>query len=140
MGLKLTLKAGERFVVNGAVLVNGERRGVLVVENHAAILRERDIMQPAAATTPAARIYFALMCAYLDPAAREQHLERFTDLMADFAGAILNAKICETCGAIGSLVLAEDFYPALMKVRELMNYEAELMGAANVDDRVHAGA
>ena len=46
MPLKLSLKPGEKFAINGAVIVNGDRRGTLVVQNHASILRERDILQP----------------------------------------------------------------------------------------------
>jgi flagellar protein FlbT len=40
MPLKLSLKPGERFVVNGAVLQNGDRRAVLLLQNKASILRE----------------------------------------------------------------------------------------------------
>ena len=54
MPLKLSLKPGEKFVCNGAVLTNGERRVSLVIENKASILRDRDIMQADQATTPAA--------------------------------------------------------------------------------------
>ena len=43
MPLKLSLKPGETFVVNGAVVRNGDRRGVLLLENRARVLREKDI-------------------------------------------------------------------------------------------------
>ena len=33
MPLKLSLKPGEKFVVNGAVIQNGDRRGVLLLQN-----------------------------------------------------------------------------------------------------------
>ena len=52
MPLKLSLKPGETFVVNGAVVRNGDRRGVLLLENQARVLREKDILHPADATTP----------------------------------------------------------------------------------------
>ena len=55
MALKLSLKPGERFVVNGAVLQNGDRRAVLLLQNKASVLREKDIIQPEDATTPATR-------------------------------------------------------------------------------------
>ncbi|MGB3721385.1 MAG: flagellar biosynthesis repressor FlbT [Pacificimonas sp.] len=132
MGLKLALKAGERFVVNGAVMVNGDRRSVLVVENQAAILRDRDIMQADEANTPARRVYFALMCAYLDPDNRDEYLPRFADLMADFLGVIMNADIRATCVVVSEFVLAGDFYQALGKVRALIAYEDKLLGTAAV--------
>ncbi|MEL6322719.1 MAG: flagellar biosynthesis repressor FlbT, partial [Pseudomonadota bacterium] len=65
MPLKLTLKPGETFILNGAVVRNGDRRGVLLLENQARILREKDIMQPEEATTPVRRAYFAIMQMYL---------------------------------------------------------------------------
>ena len=67
MPLKLSLKPGEKFVVNGAVIQNGDRRGVLLLQNKASVLREKDIMQPHEADTPAKRIYFPVMMMYLDP-------------------------------------------------------------------------
>ena len=46
MPLKLSLRPGEKFVVNGAVVQNGDRRAALVLQNKASVLREKDIMQP----------------------------------------------------------------------------------------------
>ena len=60
MPLKLSLKPGETFVVNGAVVRNGERRGVLLLETRARVLREKDILRPTEATTQAGRAYFAI--------------------------------------------------------------------------------
>ena len=44
MPLKLSLKPGEKFVLNGAVVQNGDRRAVLVLQNKASVLREKDII------------------------------------------------------------------------------------------------
>jgi flagellar protein FlbT len=52
MPLKLSLKPGEKFVLNGTVLTNGDERIRLVIENKACVLREKDIMQPGKANTP----------------------------------------------------------------------------------------
>jgi flagellar protein FlbT len=66
MPLKLSLKPGEKLVINGAVVENGDRRATLVLQNKASVLREKDIMQQADANTPARRIYFPVMMMYLD--------------------------------------------------------------------------
>ena len=65
MPLKLSLKPGEKFVLNGAVVQNGDRRGVLILQNKASVLREKDIMQEDEVTSPARRIYFPVMIIYL---------------------------------------------------------------------------
>src|SRR5688572_6947981 len=75
MALKLSLKPGEKFVLNGAVVQNGDRRGVLLLQNKASVLREKDIMQSEDANTPARRIYFPVMMMYLE----EQNAARFYD-------------------------------------------------------------
>ena len=38
MALKLSLKPGEKFVLNGAVVQNGDRRGVLILQNRASAI------------------------------------------------------------------------------------------------------
>ena len=77
MALKLSLKPGERFVVNGAVLQNGDRRAVLLLQNKASILREKDIIQPEEANSPAKRIYFLIMMMYLAPAEANKYYDEF---------------------------------------------------------------
>lgn len=66
MPLKLSLKPGEKFVLNGAVVMNGDRRATLVLQNKASVLREKDIMQPDDVSSPARRIYFPVMMMYLE--------------------------------------------------------------------------
>ena len=93
MPLKLSLKPGEKFAVNGAVIVNGDRRGTLVVQNQASILRERDIIQPDDVTTPAKHIYFPIMMMYLDEAGRENYYKDFTARMTEFMDAISRPEV-----------------------------------------------
>ena len=57
MPLKLSLKPGEKFVLNGAVVQNGDRRGVLILQNKASVLREKDIMQFEDVNTPAKNLF-----------------------------------------------------------------------------------
>lgn len=65
MPLKLSLKPGEAVVVNGAVLRNGDRRGTVLLENQARVLREKDVLQPEGVNTAGERAYFAIMQLYL---------------------------------------------------------------------------
>jgi flagellar protein FlbT len=57
MGLKVELKAGERFILGDCIVTNGNQRTRLLIEGEAAILREKDIMTAEEADTPAKRIY-----------------------------------------------------------------------------------
>ena len=137
MPLKLSLRPGERFVVNGAVVQNGDRRGALILQNKASVLREKDIMQPEEATTPARRIYFPVMLMYLDQAENEDVFSEFAQRLAEFMGAVRNPEVLTECVGVSRDVMAGDFYRALMRCRRIMAYEDNLLGqAGNVDPDV----
>src|SRR3954464_3414369 len=86
--LKLSLKPGERFVLNGAVVQNGDRRAVLVLQNKASVLREKDILQPDDVQTPARRIYFPVMMMYLDEGNAQRFYDEFVRRLTEFMGVI----------------------------------------------------
>jgi flagellar protein FlbT len=126
--LKLSLKPGEKFVLNGAVVQNGDRRGVLVLQNKASVLREKDIMQPDQATTPARRIYFPVMMMYLDESAAERQYEEFATRLTEFMGVVRNPDVLSDCIAISKHVMAREYYKALMLSRKLIEYEDQRLG------------
>lgn len=129
MPLKLSLKPHEKFVVNGAVLQNGDRRGVLLLQNKASVLREKDIMQPEEANTPAKRIYFPVMMMYLDGGApRGTNYDQFVLRTTEFMGAISNPDMLHECVALSKDVMGGDYYRALGRCRKLIAYEKEVLG------------
>jgi len=123
MALKLTLKAGERVAVNGAVIVNGDRRSTLVIENRASVLREKDILQPEAADTPAKRIYFSVMLLYLSPDNRAANLKTCRSRLSEFVGAVSTPDALRECARLAAHVANDDFYKALASARRLIEFE-----------------
>jgi len=121
--LKLSLKPGEKFVLNGAVVQNGDRRGVLVLQNKASVLREKDILQPEDVNTPARRIYFQVMLMYIDPSETDKYYDEFILRMSEFMDAIRNPEILSECVAISSCCLQREYYKALLSCRKLIAYE-----------------
>ena len=138
MPLKLSLRPGERFVVNGAVVQNGDRRGALILQNKASVLREKDIMQPEQVTTPARRIYFPVMLMYLDQAESEDVYGEFAQRLAEFMGAVRNPEVLAECVGISRDVMAGEFYRALMRCRKIIAYEDDRLGLVDVDPSVSA--
>jgi flagellar protein FlbT len=128
MPLKLSLKPGEKFVLNGAVLTNGEKRATIIVQNKACLLREKDIMQPEEATTPARRIYLPIMMMYLDSEEGEQYYDEFALRMTEFMGAIQNREALAHCVEISRDVMSGGYYKALMTCRKLFDFERERLG------------
>jgi flagellar protein FlbT len=135
--LKLSLKPGEKFVLNGAVVQNGDRRAVLVLQNKASVLREKDIMQPEEVQTPARRIYFPVMMMYLDENAAERYYDEFVRRLTEFMGVISNPSVLADCVNISKSCMAREYYKALMLCRKLIEYEDERLG--NVPSGVPSG-
>ena len=131
MPLKLSLKPGERFVLNGAVVQNGDRRGVLILQNKASVLREKDIMQVEEVNTPARRVYFPVMMMYLDEASAPKVYDEFVLRLTEFMGAIRNPEIQAECVAASRHVMAREYYKALMSARKLVDYEEGLADVAS---------
>ena len=125
MPLKLSLKPGEKFVLNGAVLANGDKRASLVLQNKACVLREKDIMQPGEAVTPARRIYLPIMMMYLDAENFEEYYNEFALRMTEFMGAIQTRTVLASCIEISRDVTNSQYYKALMTCRKLFEFEQE---------------
>jgi flagellar protein FlbT len=128
MPLKLSLKPGEKFVLNGAVVQNGDRRGVLLLQNKASVLREKDIMQAEEAVTPSRRIYFPVMMMYLDEQNAGAWHEEFVRRLQEFMGAISNPQVLAECVNVSRHVLQREYYKALVLCRKLIEYEDERLG------------
>lgn len=141
MPLKLSLKPGEKFVLNGAVVQNGDRRGVLILQNKASVLREKDIMQVEDVSTPARRVYFPVMMMYLDEAGAAKFHDEFALRLTEFMGATRNPEVMADAVAASKHVLAREYYKALMAARKLVDYEEQRLSnvAPGVQDRSDAG-
>jgi flagellar protein FlbT len=128
MPLKLSLKPGEKFVLNGAVVQNGDRRCSLVLQNKASVLREKDILQVEEVKTPARRIYFPVMMMYLDENTADRHYEEFLLRMSEFMSVIINPAVLAECVSVSRSIMGREYYKALMGCRKLIDYEDERMG------------
>ena len=137
MPLKLSLKPGEKFVLNGAVVQNGDRRSALLLQNKASVLREKDIMQPEDANSPSRRIYFPVMMMYLEQGSGERFHDEFVQRLSEFMSAIRNPDILADCVNISRFVMVREYYKALSLCRKLIEYEDERLG--NVASGLPAG-
>jgi len=131
MPLKLSLKPGEKFVLNGAVVENGDRRATLILQNKASVLREKDIMQEHEADTPAKRIYFPVMMMYLSSSSQDGLYDQFVMRMTEFMGALSNPDALAECVSVSREVMSGEFYKALLRCRKLIAYETERLGGGD---------
>jgi flagellar protein FlbT len=119
MGLKVELKAGERFILGDCLVTNGNQRTRLLIEGNTPILREKDIMTAAQANTPAKRIYLAVQLMYTSRDPRLHH-ETYFILMRDLVQAAPSAW--PHVVAVSNHILAGEMYKALKCAKTLIAY------------------
>jgi flagellar protein FlbT len=125
MTLKITLKPHERMVIGGAVICNGASKADFSVENTVPILRQKDILSPDSADSPARRIYFAIQLMYVDPDGLAAHHRLYWALVKDFVKAAPSSVAI--LDRINELILSEDYYQALKTARTLIDFEQEVI-------------
>ncbi|AGH49078.1 flagellar biosynthesis repressor FlbT [Sphingomonas sp. MM-1] len=126
MALRISLRDGEKIIVNGAVL-RAAGRTDLCIENNVTLLRGRDVMSPEEANTPARRLYFACMMAYIDSADQQRHQDAIVTLVQALMEALESPEAKTVCISFAQKVATSDFYRALADCRWLIDYEAEAM-------------
>lgn len=124
MALKLTLKPQERMILGGAVVTNGNTKCDLIIENSVPILREKDILSEAQATTPCTRIYFAVQLMYVDEQRLAEHHKLYWDLVRDVVRAA--PSTLELVDQMSEHILCGRYYQALKAARQLIEYEEEV--------------
>ena len=117
--LRITLRDGEKAIVNGAVL-RAVGRTQIAVENMVSILRGREVMRPEEATTPARQLYFATMLAYIDPAGRDAHQDAVVQLLSLLIASLGTAEARELCIRFANDLAQGEYYKALSVARELI--------------------
>jgi flagellar biosynthesis repressor protein FlbT len=136
MGLKVELKPGERLILGECLVTNGNQRTRLLIEGQAPILREKDIMLPAQADTPAKRIYLAVQLMYTSRDPRDHHAAYFS-LMHDLVQAVPSAW--PHMVAVSNHIMAGDMYKALKSAKALIAYEKELLDHATRGPNLRRG-
>ena len=74
MALKVELKPHERIIIGSCVITNTDQRARLLIDGeNIPILREKDILTPETADTPAKLVYLAVQLMYISPDPQASH-------------------------------------------------------------------
>jgi flagellar protein FlbT len=130
MGLRLTLKPNERILINGCVIRNSDRRQLLVIENHADIVREADLLGEEEARTPVKEVYFFIQAALLDPKTRDKLVPIIQKKLGKLV-PVFHDDMAEYIFEAASHVSQTDFYKAMRALRSVMEYESKLFEVLN---------
>lgn len=133
MALRVELKPRERIIIGDCVITNDDQRTKLTIEGQAVILREKDILTPETANSPAKRIYLAVQLMYTAKDPRDHHDVYFTLVREILEAAPSMYPYIER---INNKILTAEMYKALKEARKLIAYEEELISNASRGKRI----
>lgn len=127
MALKVELKPGEKLIIGTCVITNSDQRTRLFIEGRAPILREKDILTPTTADSPAKSIYLAIQLMYIDG-----NVEPLATKYFELVNEMVTAAPSTTpiVDQINNEILTGDLYKALKTAKKLIAYEQGLLANA----------
>ena len=128
--IQISLKAGERIYLNGAV-VRADRKVTLQLLNDVVFILEGHVMQADETTTPLRQLYFVVQALLMDPRNAEATRNLFRQMHASTMVSFTNEAIRAELTAIAALVDEDCAFEALKRLRALFPSEdAILAGVA----------
>jgi flagellar protein FlbT len=122
--LIITLKAGEKFILNRAVL-SLSKSASIIIENKASFLREKHIMKPEDVDTAAKKIYYLCQLAYLWEENFDEYYPKIKEACLEFVKAAPSTHAI--VGSIGAALVQKDFFKLLKLARRLIEVERRLL-------------
>lgn len=126
-GLILKLAPGERVLINGAVIENGDRRSRIAIRSpNANILRLKEAIHPDAADTPVARVCYAIQLVLSGDADGAEAGREILRGIEQLSQVFEDRDSRNALDRATSDVIAGNFYQALRQLRSLLPREARL--------------
>ena len=132
-GLLISLKPNEKFLVNGALLSNGPKRGqICIVGDGVNVLRLSDVIHPDTVCTPVTRLYHALQTILSGDSAGDAACAEVEQRFHSLAYVFENTSMADKLARSREAWSQDRIYSALCRLKPLIAIEAELLGDAPV--------
>jgi flagellar protein FlbT len=136
--LRISLKAGERIFINGAVL-RVDRKVSLEFMNDVTFLLENHVMQPEKATSPLRQLYFIVQMMLINPAGVEQSMVMFRKSIMMLLTCFTDEEVRSALKHIDGMVIQGKAFESLKAIRALYPTEEKIMNtpqmpAATLDE------
>src|SRR5258708_22708422 len=117
--MNITLRAGERFFINGAV-IRIHRTASIELLNEVTFLLENHVMQAEEAMTLVRQIYFAVQIMLMDPTAAASATPLARSLIESALGAYRASDLIAGLKSVDSSLLPSRNFQALKTLRRLV--------------------
>lgn len=135
-GLILKLGPGERFVANGVVIENGDRRARLnILTPDSKVLRLRDAIHPDDVDTPVKRVCYIVQLALAGEAEPEEAKRQASLGVRQLMGVFTDADSTKKLEKALEDLEADKLYPVIRSLQSILPVEAGLMALAGQQER-----
>ncbi|MDZ5698462.1 flagellar biosynthesis repressor FlbT [Chelativorans sp. M5D2P16] len=124
--LKISLKAGEKIYVNGAV-IKVDRKVSLEFLNDVQFLLQSHVLQPEDARTPLRQLYFVAQVMMMNPDGAEKARRLFRQTLSNLLVTFRNERVLAGLKHVDTLVCEDRVYEALKAIRALYPLEEEIL-------------
>ena len=125
--MHISLRAGEKFYINGAVL-RVDRKVSIELLNDATFLLEAHVMHVDDVTTPLRRLYFIVQIMLMNPADTPAAYQMFAEALLSNRQGCDHHEILAGLDNVARLISENRKFEALKAIRALLPLEAELIG------------
>lgn len=126
--MHITLRAGEKIFVNGAVL-RFDRKVSLELMNDATFLLESHVMHVDKATTPLRQLYFIVQTMLMNPADTTTARTLFRESMGRMLAAYDDHTVLDAMAKTGTMVESSRYFEALKVLRGVFERDDALMAS-----------
>ncbi|MCP3446710.1 MULTISPECIES: flagellar biosynthesis repressor FlbT [unclassified Bradyrhizobium] len=130
--MKISLRAGERVYINGAVL-RVDRKVSLELVNDVMFLLEGQVMQASDATTAMRQLYFIVQLMLMNPTDIAAAASLYGQHHAALLAVCENREMLDGLAAIDEMVGGTRYFEALKRIRALFPLEQAILAGANTE-------
>ncbi len=128
--MKVSLRAGEKIYVNGAVL-RADRKVALEFMNDVSFLLGSHVLQADETTTPLRQLYFAAQIMLINPSAKDEANLAFKRMLTALLATFSNQQMLKELKLIDEVVCNDRIFEALKAIRSLYALEAQIMSGGS---------
>ena len=130
--IRLSLRAGEKIYVNGAVL-RVDRKTSIEILNDTTFLLEQHVLQPERATTPLRQLYFVAQTMLMDPANAEGCRLVFEESHRLLSRTFRHPDVLAGLETVARLMQAGRTLETMKAIRALLPIEDRIMAGKRTD-------